>query len=517
MVASKLLLVVILAVIVLAIWLLFFTGLNSRAYETVDESVDNLFQVGKCSVGLEGQLIGAECDQNQERSICLQNPKCSWCSGTINSQRVSTCGIAVCGCPFGLEPGVTGILFTLEDSFLKPGDKLQLTGEVEEEDFGTPEVTVLITDQYRNPVPSMGVEEIIEADDEGIYRWEYDIPEDVAIGQYNVIMKYSGAIDSLRFNVFPLTVNYVPITVPTDESETTSGGTDDGTETSTPDDTSDTETPATPTDSGDETSIPTSGGTEIPERTFSEDGSFTLKVFMMQYGNYMSESSIKSFIKSYEDEIVQDSAGLLSVDTTFVGSFDLVEKPQGDYNKIISENKHLRQENAERIWYLVHDDINTEILLADIDAGLLEKGFDKNKYDVAIVITEGQIHGKGNVIGEHIPRSGEIPFTILLPQPIEKGYIEQSTHVVATQRENQLVDVIIHELGHHMRIGHNCDGIRCNECKSVDIMSYCVNNGLYDEDDPIDRFSSCSLGIIRESIEMKMSGNRYTGASIVCK
>ncbi len=115
---SKLLLVIIIALIVLVVYLVFIYQGRVRYEAVTQEGIEKLTNVGICGISQiplpSSPLLGIKQKQCSEltNEECEGNLDCILCEREVSGAVVSTCKTRVCGCGFGWEPA-SGVEITV--------------------------------------------------------------------------------------------------------------------------------------------------------------------------------------------------------------------------------------------------------------------------------------------------------------------------------------------------------------------------------------------------------------------
>lgn len=200
------------------------------------------------------------------------------------------------------------------------------------------------------------------------------------------------------------------------------------------------------------------------------------------------------------DAAVPSTNGLIGIDVD--SEVELSAPPEGpghDYDSVLVDYPWLLPEDVPRIWYY---HIGFDLLLADLREAIESAGVDMSSTDLLWVITDLQFEGLGVFLGQDT--LGQ--WAIMVPALELGGWaFDEPARFVAT--EYTLTEETLHELGHFMGLNHACNScndvpvnearVCCDNCTAKDdIMSYCRQRPLEEEDDFHNTFLACSLDLI---------------------
>lgn len=206
---SKLLLVVIIAVIVAAVYFLFTIFLNQNANETGNDIFESITNSGMCGLS----FVNNQCTKDSLGNIvttdeygnnCLTkngkpNLDCTLCETETNGNVVYKCELAVCGCGFGVKQ--TPITVHLNRKLYKNGDMLVATGIITTnlvQDKSGLEIKLSFLNSNKNPIGE--TQTISTEKPDGTYEWTYEL-QDFELGKYFLLVEYGKERNFREFEI----------------------------------------------------------------------------------------------------------------------------------------------------------------------------------------------------------------------------------------------------------------------------------------------------------------------------
>lgn len=180
---TKLLYVFVLAVVIVAVYLLFISSVNPKYDQVVDEGLESFVQSGKCFAFVSDTV----CKGHRERGVCTDDPGCVWCSEEVNSQVVSTCLPVECGC----DSQKYEISLSTDKSVYRPGETVTITGTVTFQGVRdltgrVLDISILNSEQKAEDPISLGIKAEI-LDEKGSFEASYNIDIRAPDGDYYVL------------------------------------------------------------------------------------------------------------------------------------------------------------------------------------------------------------------------------------------------------------------------------------------------------------------------------------------
>lgn len=232
-----------------------------------------------------------------------------------------------------------------------------------------------------------------------------------------------------------------------------------------------------------------------------------LKISLVYYGNHMKMNDLDRIIPILKERFLRANDNNVGLEIISKRVLPYKHKlPSGyQYNEITDK------ERLQRIWY--YDNVGSKIM----NEVYLEykKVEDKNileELDAIVAITGAQFDGLGFA-------SGRVSVT---EYPREIAWGLPGGGRVEYPSDYQIVDELIHELGHNMFLGHT--STQCqkpgltleerNACCAAspskdDVLSYCRNRAAVDENF-MHKFESCNVDMIRDLVVPAMlKGQRW--------
>jgi hypothetical protein len=233
-----------------------------------------------------------------------------------------------------------------------------------------------------------------------------------------------------------------------------------------------------------------------------------LKIALLYYGDYMQMSDLDRIAPILKERFASATGHLVTVDIVSKKILDFKHKLPEDYTfNNITDKKRL-----QRIWY--SENVGTQIMNEVYEQyKKYESKEVMDQLDAVVAITGAQFEGLGFA-------SGRISVTEY-PREIAWGLPDGGR--VDYISDYQIVDELIHELGHNMYLGHTSNqcqkrGMTYKEVQACcalsdskdDVLSYCRNRADVNESF-MHGFESCN----REAIESKvvpaiLSGGKWS-------
>lgn len=241
-----------------------------------------------------------------------------------------------------------------------------------------------------------------------------------------------------------------------------------------------------------------------------------LKAVMIYYGsNYWQDSDLQRFASIYSERFKKATHGELEVEVVRTKVIPFAHNIPFDY----SYNGITDAERLKRIWYW--ENFNTGVGLEIEKIFRASEGKDElANIDLLLVVTGAQADGNGFAAGR----------AVVVEQPMEISWGSESKGRTDDLSDYKLADILIHETGHFLGIGHaaeHCvetglslsDRVACcaNAPSGKDVMSYCRDREVNEE--RINTFEACTMDIIKNEIKPRiLSGDkRRIAKEIHCK
>lgn len=198
MVATKILYAIVAVVVLLAFAFLLILNLNKSYDKLTKDSIEGLLDSAQCAVG----VLDSECGSIPSESTCLANLKCNWCVGEVNSNKVGTCRLAVCGCgAFYTDSSVSA---EVEKDLYSQGDTITVTGKATRRNVADNSgfiVQLSFLDKDKRKTDELGQGgTAVTTDPEGNFKWTYQLPA-AKPGKYFVIAQFDKARSLAEFSV----------------------------------------------------------------------------------------------------------------------------------------------------------------------------------------------------------------------------------------------------------------------------------------------------------------------------
>jgi len=261
------------------------------------------------------------------------------------------------------------------------------------------------------------------------------------------------------------------------------------------------------------------------------------KVALLSYGSNLQANDLDRIEKILVERFSKATNKLVEVEVVVKKVMPLKQDLPSDY----TFNNITDPERLHRIWY--YDNLNAKVMTEVYEEYKeIETEDNLHKLDAILAITGAQFNGLGFA-------NGRVSITES-PREIAWGASDGGRTYYPTDYE--IVDELIHELGHNMFLGHassQCQKITmpadqrkiCNnpdidettrqECRELDsyylreqrkcceispakndVMSYCRGRAIVDED-KMYGFESCNLGMIEELVVPAMLKGRAWNVS----
>lgn len=211
--------------------------------------------------------------------------------------------------------------------------------------------------------------------------------------------------------------------------------------------------------------------------------------YLIRFGSFMDNTELKEVAEAFETAYENATHGSIQLCITVGGSVNLPPEDEAHrYSEVRSSFPWLRDDSLRRVWYGDKGDLGEAV------AAAYSSGF-SDSYDVLIVLSEAQYYLPGEVAAGGFAsgfsraqgNSSGIANLIAVIQPLEINYLTGKDYRIENRTLYQLSDVFLHEMGHHMGLGHN-------GCITGDVMSICNTRrrpGI--EDTFYGIYSQCSL------------------------
>jgi hypothetical protein len=207
--ATKLLWVIIVAVVALAISFLIVASLYQSANATSEDIFDNVINSGMCGLNFVNNQctkdsLGRIVSTDQYGTNCLTkngkpNLDCTLCETEIDGNTVYRCDLAVCGCGFGLkQPPVT---VHLNKRIYKNGETLTATGVITTnliQDKSKLEIKLSFLNSNRNNFGEIYT--ISTGNSDGKYEWNHEL-QNFPEGKYFLLVEYGTERNFREFEV----------------------------------------------------------------------------------------------------------------------------------------------------------------------------------------------------------------------------------------------------------------------------------------------------------------------------
>lgn len=245
----------------------------------------------------------------------------------------------------------------------------------------------------------------------------------------------------------------------------------------------------------------------ISPKCYHKRDDATLKVALISYGSNIKESDLDRIGKILEVRFAKATNDLVRVEIVNKTEMDFKHALPTDY---VQDNIK-DPERLHRIWY--YDNVGAKIMQEVYEEYKTIATDDlMDELDAMLIITGAQFNGLGFATGR--VSVTESPREIAWGLP-DGGRVEYPT-------DYEIVDELIHELGHNMFLGHassQCQkpGMTYEEKKLCcenseaknDVMSYCRGRAVVDET-KMYGFESCNLGMIENLVVPAMlEGKRW--------
>lgn len=237
-----------------------------------------------------------------------------------------------------------------------------------------------------------------------------------------------------------------------------------------------------------------------------------LRVSIIYYGsNYWSESDLVRFGEVFQDKFKTATSGELEIEIVSSKVMPFVHKMPHNY----VYNNISDLDRLHRIWYWENFGTGIGMEVHKIYRNSVSKEELEN-IDLLLVVTGAQSNGNGFAAGR----------IVVVEQPREVAWGAQGGGRSENLSDEELSDIMIHEVGHAIGIGHAAE--HCTEtnlsvndrlacCAQApsgnDVMSYCRNRRAPNV------FESCTLNIIKTKIKPRIlnGGKRRILEEIHCK
>lgn len=222
-----------------------------------------------------------------------------------------------------------------------------------------------------------------------------------------------------------------------------------------------------------------------------------LNIALIHYGSFINQTRLKTIGQILKNRFLLATNYIVSVNIIDYKILPLKQKLPKDYEfNNIKDKKRLH-----RIWY--YDFMNTKVIQESYQEYKNNSSTKLlSKLDALLVISEAQFDGLGFAIG----RIG------ITENPMEIAWGATDGGKTEDRSDYQIVDELIHELGHIMFLGHTSSqcfkpGMTYREMMACcekspsknDVLSYCRQrkkvNEVY-----FHRFESCNLNMIERLI-----------------
>jgi hypothetical protein len=234
----------------------------------------------------------------------------------------------------------------------------------------------------------------------------------------------------------------------------------------------------------------------IPKCYHKRDNAI-LKVALVSYGSNLNITDLSRIEKLLIERFAKATNQLVQVDVIVKKVMHLKHSLPQDY----TYGNITDPERLHRIWY--YDNVGSKVMNEVYEEfKKVSHHEDLDQLDVLLAITGAQFEGLGFA-------SGRVSVT---ESPREIAWGLPSGGRVEYPTDYELVDELIHELGHNMFLGHvstQCQkpGLTLEEkrvcCENSpgknDVMSYCRGRAIVDEN-KMYGFEACNLSMIEELI-----------------
>lgn len=232
-----------------------------------------------------------------------------------------------------------------------------------------------------------------------------------------------------------------------------------------------------------------------------------LKIALLYYGDHMKASDLDRIEPILIDRFSKSTNGLVEIEVISKKVMPFRTKMPEDFTyNGITDKKRL-----QRIWY--YDNVGARIMQEVYEEyKKVESKELMDKLDAVVAITGGQFDGLGFA-------SGRVSVT---EYPREIAWAAEDGGRVEYVSDFQIVDELLHELGHNMFLDHTSNQCQKSglsfkeqqECCEMsdsknDVMSYCRKRANVDENF-MHGFESCNLDMIENKvIPAMLSGGQW--------
>lgn len=236
-----------------------------------------------------------------------------------------------------------------------------------------------------------------------------------------------------------------------------------------------------------------------PTNYIKKDGGAEINIALVYYGDFWGEEDLERIAPVLERRFSVATDGAVRLNILYKETMNfkhrLEDLPKFEYGHLTDKSM------LQRVWYAEH--LGPHVLSEGYDE-FKKTSLGKKHYknlDAILMITGAQYEGLSMQVGK----------VAATEQPREIAWATKGARTYVVPDE-EVVDGLIHELGHIMFLGHSSpqcwrpgmtvkEKARCceNSPAKDDVMSYCRERKI-DNEEMINRFSDCNLDMIQNKI-----------------